>query len=138
MMFNVPQFVDIEDKVAGPLTWKQLLWMIAMGVLLLVMWNTLTFGTFIGWAIPIIIIFVAFAFYRPYNQPLTKMVYHGILYFFNPKVYTWKREMQKNLSAPEKKQKKPDQVEVLSLDEIQSLAKNLDDPDKALLEKRKQ
>ena len=39
MLINVPQYIDVEDKVAGPLTLKQLGWMLAMGIILLILWN---------------------------------------------------------------------------------------------------
>ena len=42
MLFNVPQYIDVEDKIVGPLTGKQLLWMIGMGIMLLVLWNTVS------------------------------------------------------------------------------------------------
>lgn len=38
-MFSTPQFIDVEDKIAGPLTWRQLLWMIGMGITLLVIYT---------------------------------------------------------------------------------------------------
>jgi len=91
MLFNVPQYIDVEDKVAGPFTAKQLLWMFGMGAALLVLWNTLEKGVFFVSAAPVIAVFLALAFYRPYNQPLIKFISSGIVFLFSPKVYFWKR-----------------------------------------------
>lgn len=91
MMSSVPQFIDIEDKIAGPLTWRQLLWMIGMGVLLLVLYNVVGGVGFIVLAIPIVLIFSALAFYRPQGQPLISFVGHGFFFFFRPKVAVWER-----------------------------------------------
>ncbi|HRY82516.1 MAG TPA: PrgI family protein [Candidatus Moranbacteria bacterium] len=91
MLFNVPQFIDIEDKIVGPLTAKQLGWLGIAGVLLLIFWGTLTFSTFVFVAIITLGIFGALAFYRPYNQPLSNLIMSGINYFIKPKVYVWKR-----------------------------------------------
>src|SRR4030042_3818231 len=91
MLFNVPQYIDVEDKVAGPFTAKQLLWMFGCGATLLVLWNVLNKTAFIIIAILVILIFGALAFYRPYNQPLIKLVYFAIMFLFRPKVYVWRR-----------------------------------------------
>lgn len=91
MMSSVPQFIDIEDKIAGPLTWRQLLWMIGMGVLLLVVYNMVGGAGFIVLAVPIVLAFSALAFYRPQGQSLVSFVGYGILFFFRPKVAVWER-----------------------------------------------
>lgn len=95
MLINVPQYIDVEDKVAGPLTVKQLLWMIAMAVTLFVFWSAFPKPAAIILAIPTVILFVALAFYKPYGQPLGSFLLFGIMYFFRPKFYVWKRTTEK-------------------------------------------
>lgn len=94
MLFNVPQYIDVEDKVAGPLTAKQLLWMIGLGAMLMFMWSIFDKVFFFILAIPVICIFVAFAFYRPYNQPLVVFIGSAIMYMVRPKIYVWNRPTQ--------------------------------------------
>jgi hypothetical protein len=91
MMFNVPQFIDVEDKIAGPMTWKQLLWMICMGGTLLVVFNLFDSALFFITGIPIVLVFVAFAFYRPNGFPLTTFVFYMVMFLFRPKVAVWER-----------------------------------------------
>ena len=91
MFSNVPQFIDKEDKLVGPLTAKQLGWLAAGGGLLLISWNTLDMSSFVVSALIIGIIFGALAFYRPYNQPLLSFLTSSLFFAFNPKVYIWKR-----------------------------------------------
>lgn len=91
MMFNVPQFIDVEDKIAGPLTWRQLLWMIGLGAILLVLFNVLEQGMFVVVSVPIVLIFAALAFYRPNNQPLIVYVMYAFSFLFHPKVALWER-----------------------------------------------
>ncbi|MCX6763637.1 MAG: PrgI family protein [Candidatus Moranbacteria bacterium] len=98
MLFNVPQFIDKEDKIVGPLTAKQLGWMFGMGAVLLVTWNLLDVSAFFISCVPIAAIFGAFAFYRPYNQPLISFITSSVVFVFKPKLYFWKR-------IPEKAQK---------------------------------
>ncbi len=94
MMFSVPQFIDVEDKIAGPLTWRQLLWMIGMGAALLVMFNLFDTALFIIAAVPTVLLFVALAFYRPSGIPLPMYIFHAILYIFHPKIAVWERPVQ--------------------------------------------
>lgn len=102
MLINVPQYIDVEDKVAGPLTIKQLGWMIVMGITLLILWNVLPFAGFVVIGFPIAVIFVSLAFFRPYGQPMGSFVAHGIMYFFKPKIYVWKRAPQNIINIPQK------------------------------------
>ncbi len=128
MIFNVPQYIDVEDKIAGPLTAKQLLWMIGMGATLFVFWTVLDKETFYVLAIPVVLIFVALAFYRPYDQSLISFIGLGISYLFSPKVYSWKRissgKIEKIISQTEKEKK--EEKKNLSEKDIEELARLLD------------
>ena len=92
MIFNVPQYIDTEDKIVGPLTAKKLLWLFVMCALLLTLWSLLELGAFIAIAIPVVIIFLALAFYRPYNQSLYKFITSTGIFVFKPKVFIWRRD----------------------------------------------
>ena len=142
MLFNVPQYIEIEDKIAGPLTAKQLLWMFGMGAVLLILWGILETGAFIITAIPVALIFCALAFYKPHGQPLIKFILWGISFAFRPKTYTWKRDyvkrkkVEKNPEASidsfkEKKEKK----EAILSKNIVDFAKTLDSEGKERNEK---
>lgn len=102
MLINVPQYIDVEDKVAGPLTVKQLGWMIGLGVILIIMWNMFSKPVFFIIGIPLAILFVALAFYKPYGQPLGSFIIFGVMYFFRPKIYFWKRTQQKEIRTAKK------------------------------------
>jgi len=103
MLINVPQYIDVEDKIVGPLTGKQLGWILVLGVLLMVLWNMVPGPVFFILGLPLTVLFVALAFYRPYGQPLGSFVIFGVMYFFRPKIYVWKRSpMQEVKNAPQK------------------------------------
>ncbi len=91
MLFNVPQFINIEDKIVGPFTVKQLGWLITGSIILLILWNILTTSTFIIFGLIVGGIFGALAFYRPYNQPLSKFIMSGFYFILHPKIYVWRR-----------------------------------------------
>ena len=104
MQFQTPQFIDIEDKIVGPLTAKQLGWLAAGGVVLLVLYSLLDKSAFIISAVIVAVIFGALAFYRPYNQPLIKCITSSVLFVTRPKMYIWRRIPEKVQRTTEKKQ----------------------------------
>jgi hypothetical protein len=129
MLFNVPQFIDIEDKIVGPLTAKQLGWFGIAGTLLLIFWGTLTFSTFVPIAFITVAIFGALAFYRPYNQPLIKFLMSGVSFFTKPKVYVWRRYYDNMKRATKENQKPKEEIvikkKVLDSKKLEELTKRL-------------
>lgn len=129
MMFNVPQFIDIEDKIAGPLTWRQLLWMIGLGAILLVLFNVLEKGAFYVVAIPTAVLFAALAFYRPNNQPLILYVAYSFMFLFRPKIAVWERPTAhtvKKAEAPVAPKETALKDKRVTLDELKNLARVVD------------
>ena len=99
MLISVPQYIDVEDKIAGPLTAKQLGWVVGLGVILLILWNMLSKPLFFIIGLPLSLLFLSLAFYKPYGQPMGSFIIFGIMYFFRPKIYFWKRNSQKEASV---------------------------------------
>jgi len=126
-LFNVPQFIDIEDTIVGPLTAKQLGWIAAGFVVLLVLFSLLDMSAFIIAAIVVGFIFGMLAFYRPHSQPLILFVFSMFAFFFKPKMYVWHR-------MPEAQEKKKVAIKAephiikkkLSANKIAELSKMLD------------
>ena len=93
MQFKVPQFLDIEDKIFGPFTFKEFVYLVGGAGLCFIIFKLL--GIFLG-AIPIVIIAgfsLALTFYRPNNKPFINMVESGFKYFMQNKLYVWKKVM---------------------------------------------
>lgn len=127
-MFSVPQFIDVEDKIAGPLTWRQLGWMLSMGGAVFIVKSSLP-GTW-GYvaSVPVVLLFMALAFYRPNGQPFVYFLFHGLTFLFRPKVSVWERpptvlpqRIKRALVDPDAGRSK-----VLSSDEIRELAQMVD------------
>jgi len=128
MHYNVPQFIDIEDKIVGPLTAKQLLWLFGLGGTLFLMWVMIGSKiNFVLIAIPVSFLFIALAFYRPYGQPLSKFITSMFLFFVRPKVYMWRRTgkmldekktYKKELPAKINYKKMPKQQEIYDISKI--------------------
>lgn len=131
MLFSVPQYIDIEDKIAGPLTARQLGWMFGLGAILFVIWSMFPQTVFIAIAIPMILLFIALAFYRPQGISLLSFLSFGVGFLFRPKLYMWKRlskhEQSRTASRKDKhsvgasKKRSP-----MSIDDMVALARTLD------------
>lgn len=127
MQYNVPQFIDIEDRIVGPLTAKQLGWLALGGVVLLVLWGFLDTSAFILAAIFVAAIFGAMAFWKPNGQPLLHYVLSSISFIFKPKMYVWKKIPGKvKIEKKEKKIIKEIPKKTLSQEKIEKLSEILD------------
>ncbi len=91
MMTSVPQFIDIEDKVAGPLTWKQLGWMVAMGATLFLLYTIFSGIAFYLAAVPVVVLFVALGFFRPNGMAFPQFLFYSVIFVFRPKISVWER-----------------------------------------------
>ena len=92
MKFQVPQYVDLEDKLAFRLTLRQLGWFALGGFLLFIAW--VSFNKIVFWiSFPLITaLAAAFAFYRPGGLPLFTFLWYGFLYFMKPKRLFWDKK----------------------------------------------
>lgn len=91
MHVNVPQFIDIEDKIAFGLTAKQLLWLAAMGAVLLVVYNFFDRQAFYLIGVFVVIIFAAFAFWKPQGVTLLTFLSYMLQFYLKPRNYIWRR-----------------------------------------------
>jgi len=101
MQFKVPQFLDIEDKIFGPFTFSQFVYLAGGAGLCFVLFKLL--GFLLG-AIPILLIAgitLALTFYRPNNKPLVNMLESGLKYLMQDKLYIWKRRKNKKFKKEE-------------------------------------
>lgn len=91
MQFQVPQYIDIEDKVIGPLTIKQFLYIAGAGVIVFILYNVLNLFATIILAIPIAVITFALAFIRVHNQPFINVIKNFLGFLKKPDFYVWKK-----------------------------------------------
>ncbi len=92
MRFEVPQFIDIEDKIFGPLTWRQFLYLgggIGMGVVLFLTAHILVF-LFIG--LPLAVAAGALAFFPVNNRPFIFFLESIFNYLMSSKLYLWRHK----------------------------------------------
>ncbi|MEX0690021.1 MAG: PrgI family protein [Candidatus Paceibacterota bacterium] len=90
--FQVPQFIEEETKIIGPLTMIQFAYVgVSVGISLIAFY---TLGSFLGIFFGIICISlgVSLAFVEINGQKLPKLIKSAAFYWQKPKTYTWQRE----------------------------------------------
>jgi len=131
MRFEVPQFIEIEDKIFGPLTWRQFLYVgggIGLGVVLFIIGTP--FIIFLLFGLPLIAISGALAFYPVNNRPFSFFLEAAINYVRGQKLYLWKKKddvAHKNMFTPSAMPK--DQLPIRSKQKkknVASLARRLE------------
>ena len=96
MQFQVPQFTDIEDKIIGPFTLKQFLYIAAAAGLLFILFKILTFFVFLLIAIPIGGLTIALAFVRVHGQPFISVIKNFFGFLRKPDFYVWRKPKAKS------------------------------------------
>jgi PrgI family protein len=91
MRYQVPQFIEVEDKIFGPLTLKQFLYLAGGGGLCLIFYSLLPFYIFIGLSLPVIAFCLALAFYKINDRPFIVVIEHAFSYTLGTKLYLWKQ-----------------------------------------------
>jgi hypothetical protein len=92
MRFQVPQFIEVEDKIFGPLTLKQFIYLLGGGGLSFIIYTFV--GNLLISAIiimPIVALALALAFYKVNNKPFINVVEAAFHYYFGEKLYIWKK-----------------------------------------------
>lgn len=92
MRYQVPQFIEVEDKIFGPFTFKQFVYLVGgLGVCFIV-YKVLPF--FLGLPIMLVAmgISASLAFYKVNNRPLIDTLEAAFKYTFTKHLYIWKKK----------------------------------------------
>ena len=92
MQYSVPQFIDIEDKIVGPLTGKQTLYLIIGGGFLMLIFSFFEFGFFILSFVVVAPITLAFAFWKPKGMTVARWIINIIMFHTSDHLYIGRRE----------------------------------------------
>ncbi|MEK7574803.1 MAG: PrgI family protein [Patescibacteria group bacterium] len=127
MRFQVPQFIEVEDKIFGPLTLKQFIYLAGGGGLSFVIYTYLNFFIAIFLIVPIVILAVALAFYKVNNRGFINVLESGFQYILSNKLYIWKKMPKKpDAKTQEQASATPVYVPKLSDSKLKDLTWSLD------------
>ncbi|MEK7081408.1 MAG: PrgI family protein, partial [Patescibacteria group bacterium] len=89
--FQIPQFIEVEDKIFGPLTFKQFIYLVGGGGISFVLYSVLPFFLAILLIIPVVGLSLALAFYKINNKPFIGVLEAAFRYALGNKLYIWKK-----------------------------------------------
>ncbi len=101
MQFRVPQFIEVEDKLFGPLSFKQFVYLAGGIGIIYVLYKVLPFWIAIFLIIPVGALSGLLTFYKVNGKPFIFYLQASINYMFSGKLFIWKQRLVK----PDEKKK---------------------------------
>lgn len=114
MRYQVPQFIEVEDKIFGPFTFKQFAYMGGAAGIAFIAYRFLPLFFAIFIIVPILTLGLALAFYKMNGRPFIDVMESAFNYMFSSKLYIWKKEP-----------KKPEEIERKEIEELSSQASGI-------------
>ncbi|MEK7136029.1 MAG: PrgI family protein [Patescibacteria group bacterium] len=130
MNFQVPQFIEIEDKIVGPFTFKQFLYLAGGIGLSFILYAFLPLMVAI---IPIIVVMalaISLTFFKINNRPFVFTLESAIFYFVRSKLYLWNKKPVKMTGGKKMAEVTTTNITRLSASRLADIAWNLDVKDK--------
>ena len=110
MQFLVPQFIDVESKIIGPISARQFIIMLIGAGLLFVGWKALSFTIFVIEA-PVVLGLVAlFSFVKINSQPFHLFILNLVQTGRRPRLKIWNKTVTSSDIKNKEEQKKKKEV----------------------------
>lgn len=127
MEYQVPQFIEVEDKIIGPLTLKQFIYLAGGSGLCVIFFSYVPIIFAFLLSAPVAAFAVALAFYKINGKPFIQMVEAGFNYYVHSKLFLWKHQEPKAAkSAPVAANLHPSRTPKLTRGKLSELAWSLD------------
>jgi len=95
MQFQVPQFIDTEDKILGPLSLKQFFYLAIVAGFCFILFFLI--GSLFVWVLLTIVIMgsaVALIVVKVNGRPLSRVFFSAMRYYWQPQTYVWQPKDQ--------------------------------------------
>ncbi|HVO28526.1 MAG TPA: PrgI family protein [Candidatus Paceibacterota bacterium] len=92
MQFQVPQFIDTEDKVVGPLSLRQFAYVAGAAILSAMVYFTAQFWLWIAVSAVVFAAAIAFAFVKIEGRPFQSILISAFNFYWRPQTYVWQPE----------------------------------------------
>lgn len=106
MRFQVPQFIEVEDKIFGPFTFKQFLYLAGGAGMIAIFFSVLPKILAFFVSIPIVALSLALTFYKINNRPFIFVLESFFRYLITRKLFIWKMSARGNKVPAEVSQNK--------------------------------
>lgn len=110
--YQVPQFIEVEDKIFGPLTLKQFIYLAGGGGVCLALFTVLPLWLSVPLMLPPLALSISLAFYEVNGRPFIIAMEHAFNYYIGSKLYLWapRKQQTSAMPAPEAPGQKPTAV----------------------------
>ena len=95
MEYQVPQFIEVEDKIVGPLTFRQFVYLAGTAGLCIILIAYLPLWLGLILCIPVVALGIALSFYKVNGKSFIQMLEAGFNYYTRSKFFLWRREAPK-------------------------------------------
>ena len=94
MQFQVPQFIETEDKIVGPFTLRQFLYVAAAGLLSAILYFTVATWLWLIFTIILLGGAIGVSFIKIGGRPLSNVLLSAFGFYWKPQTYIWKSQEQ--------------------------------------------
>lgn len=101
MQFQIPQFIETEDKVVGPFSIRQFIYVAIAGGFCFMLYFAVKAWLFAILSIPALGIAFSFAFIKVNGVPLTRVAMAAFNFYWKPQTYVWQPEHPEVQKRPE-------------------------------------
>ena len=91
--FVIPQFIDVEDKIIGPITTRQFIILLVMSIVLFLIYKLATFTYFLIFGIPFFALCITIAFIKVNGQPFHFFLLNLLQTMRRPWLRVWNKEL---------------------------------------------
>src|SRR3989338_3060063 len=91
--FTVPQFIDAEDKILGPVTARQFVILMVVALVDVLLYKLLSFVMFLLIGVPLVVVGGIIAFVKINGQPFHFFILNLIQTFKRPSLRGWDKTL---------------------------------------------
>jgi hypothetical protein len=127
MRFQVPQFTEVEDKIFGPFTFKQFVYLGGAAGLCLIFYSLMPLPLAIMFMVPVGAFGGSLAFLKIHGRPFIKVLESFFKYSIGGRLYVWKHK-SKEVKKIEEQKKSPTELFMpkLTASKLKDLSWSLD------------
>ncbi len=92
MQFQVPQFIETEDKIVGPFTIRQFIFIAGAGILSFILYFTVEIWLWATLTVVFLAIAMGLGFIKIEGRSLMHIILSAFNFYWKPQTYVWQPE----------------------------------------------
>ncbi len=103
--FQVPQFIEVENKIVGPLSLRQFFYLAGAGAFSFIFYFLLQ--TWLWFLVTAVLgaVAISLAFIKYNGQPLPRIIWSAFGFLWKPRLYLWQRIPESRMISIEERRK---------------------------------